>query len=238
MSQNIKQKPEISKNERTDELEARHPAFAVVSFHNNHYGQGADLFGANVRAHEVVTMRVQTAYMTLGTTERVYADKMLLEVQMSLPQFAQAITQMNHSDGVAATLRVGPDDVKRLQYYPQIERIDVEEQMKSRTDRRVEKEIAEITQSFERLKSIAAADGTISKKALKEAIHEMDMRMNNLPKNLRFYGDLLKEDTENLINEAKMDLHATATRIGVEAAREKLATIELKTADIELDHEI
>lgn len=131
MTTDNKLKPEITKSPHSDEMEARHPAFAVVSFSSGHSANGADLFGANVRAHDYVTMRVQTAYMTLGTTERIYADKLLLEVQMSLPQFAQAITHMNHSDGAAATLRVGPDEVKRLKHYPGIDPVDVEEQMKS-----------------------------------------------------------------------------------------------------------
>lgn len=210
-----RQKPDVSGPDRDGKQTLTHPAFATVSFTNAHYANGVDLFGANVRAQDTVIIRAHTASMSRGTVDRVHPEKVFLEMEMTTAQFAQAITHMNTSSGVAATIRYASSADAPLESYPLLDPLDVEENMKARTDVRIESQIKEIMESMVRLKELASADGSVSKKALKEAVHDIDVRMRNLPGNLQYYGDLLKDDTERFLHEAKMNLHAAAQRLGM-----------------------
>lgn len=199
---------------------SRHPAYATVGFYHLNGGSGAtDLFGANIRSHSTIRMKVSRAHMVTKTVERVSEDETILELEMTQAQFTQAITQFNSGTGTPVTLRQAPDlDVKPV-VYPQIARMDVEEKVKSAGDKRVDEEIKRVIEAFAKVQALAEADGSISKKSMQAAVHRLGALMQNLPVNLEYFKELLREDAGKVLHEGKLELHAAASLIASEGGR-------------------
>ena len=211
--------PEVTaSDDREGVVVSRHPSFATVGFFAMHGSGGTDLFGANVRPANTIRMRVCRAHMETGTVDRVHEDGTILELELSESQFTQAITAFNRGTGTPATLRQAMDIGITPVVYPQIARVDVEERLKSKGDHRVEAEIKMIMEAFEVVRSLAEADGSVSKKALQGAVKSLGHAMGNLPGNLDYYKKLLREDANRLLDEAKLELHASASLIAAEGA--------------------
>ncbi len=211
--------PEVTASDDRDGVViSRHPSFATVGFFAMHGSGGSDLFGANVRVANTIRMRICRAHMETGTVDRVHEDETILELELSESTFTQAITQFNRGTGSPATLRQAPDIGIAPVVYPQIARVDVEERLKNKGDHRVETEIKKIMEAFEVVRSLAEADGSVSKKALQGAVKSLGYAMDNLPGNLDYFRKLLREDADRLLDEAKLELHASASLIATEGA--------------------
>ncbi|MCV9964498.1 hypothetical protein OIU34_21650 [Pararhizobium sp. BT-229] len=208
--------PEVTASDDREGVISRHPSFATVGFFAMHGSGGTDLFGANVRLANTIRMKVCRAHMETGTVDRVHEDETILELELSESQFTQAITQFNRGTGSPATLRQAMDIGVAPVVYPQIARVDVEERLKSRGDHRVEAEIKKIREAFEAVRSLAEADGSVSKKALQGAVKSLGYAIGNLPGNLDYYKKLLREDADRLLDEAKLELHASASLLATE----------------------
>jgi hypothetical protein len=209
----------------------RHPAFATIGFSSMH-GNTQDLFGANVRASDTIMVRINRAHMESGAVDRVYDDGPIVEAEMTQAQFAQAISQFNRGSGTPVTLRLAPPAEAPIAVYPAIAPVDIVERLKTKGDDRVEAELKKITEAFEQVRAICDGDGTVPKKQLKEAVRHLGILFENLPRNLRYYGDLLREDVDKLVNEAQMQLHAEALRIeGDRAARQLFLATSRNAAD-------
>lgn len=200
----------------------RHPSFATLGFTAVQGGGACDLFGANVRVSNTIRMRVERAHMETETVDRVYDDGLIVEIEMTEAQFTQAITQFNRGTGTPVTLCMAPDLDAVPVPYPQISAVDVEERMKKRGDERVEAELARIRAAFEAVLTIAEADGSVSKKALQGAVKTLGHAIGNLPGNLDYYKELLREDVVKFMTDAKIELHASANRLLSEGGRHSL----------------
>lgn len=213
--------PEVTlKDERT--RVTRHPSFATLGFTSVQGGGACDLFGADVRVTNTIRMRIDRAHMETETVDRVYDDAPIIEIEMTEAQFTQAITQFNRGTGTPVTLCVAPDlDVVPVPY-PQISALDVEQRMKKRGDERIEAELARIRKAFEAVVAISEADGSVSKKALQGAVKTLGHVIGNLPGNLDYYKELLREDVDKFMTDAKIELHASANRLLSEGGRHSL----------------
>lgn len=203
--------PEITvKDDRDHTLVSRHPSFATVGFFAT-YGGSQDLFGANVKVTNTIKLVVSRAHMETGTVDRVYEDDTILELEMTEASFTQAITQFNRGTGTPATLRQGPDEDVRPVVYPQVVYPSVDERIKSKSDKRIETEMRNIRAALAEVSAISTAEGSVSKKSLQSAVRNLEALMSNLPGNLNYYRDQLREDTDTFLAEAKMELHASAS---------------------------
>ncbi|MCS4088819.1 hypothetical protein [Rhizobium sp. BK176] len=206
--------PEVTTHEDHGEnvFVSRHPAFATVGFYAMHGGNGAtDLFGANVRLQNTIRMKICRAHMETRTVDRIYEDDVILELELSESQFTQAITQFNRGTGTPVTLRQAPDvDVVPV-VYPQVAHVDVEKRLKEAGDRRVEAELKKLTETFNAVRALAEADGSVSKKSLQAAVKSLGFAIGNLPGNLDYYKKLLREDADRILEEGKLELHAAAS---------------------------
>jgi hypothetical protein len=211
--------PEVTvSDEREGTVVSRHPSFATLGFFAMQGSGATDLFGANLRLANTIRMRVCRAHMETGTVDRFCEDETILELELSESTFTQAITQFNRGSGSPVTLRQAMDIGVAPVVYPQIAKVDVEERIKSKGDRRVEGEIKKIMAAFDAVRSLAEADGGVSKKALQGAVKSLGYAMGNLPGNLDYYKKLLREDADRLLSEAKLELHASASLLANEGA--------------------
>jgi hypothetical protein len=226
--------PEVTTHEDHSEtvFVSRHPSYATIGFFQQHGGSGmTDLFGANVRLQNTIRMQVCRAHMETRSTDRIYEDDLILEFEMSESQFTQAITQFNRGTGTPVTLRQAPDEGVTPVVYPQVARVDVEEKLKAAGDRRVDAEIKKLTETFAALRAVTEADGSISKKALRDAVKSLGAAIGNLPGNLSYYKTLLREDADRILEEGKMELHAAASLLISEGITPKLLIDDKQPSD-------
>jgi hypothetical protein len=162
--------------------------------------------------------------------DRVQQDEVILELEMTEASFTQAITQFNRGTGTPATLRQGPDvDVVPV-IYPEVVYPSVDERIKTKGDKRVERELAHIMAALAEVSEVAKTNGSVPKRAMQDAVRKLEIAMQNLPGNLAYYKDLLREDADSFLNEAKMELHASAALLASDA-RAPTLSIDAVTED-------
>jgi hypothetical protein len=209
-----------------------HPSFATLGFYSVQGGGGTDLFGANIRVTNTIRMRIDRAHMESSTVDRVVDDAQIIEIEMTESQFTSAITSFNRGTGTPVTICRGPDvDVVPVSY-PEISAIDVEQRIKKKGDQRIEAELARIQKAFEAVAMIAEGEGSVSKKGLQAAVKTLRHVLGNLPGNLDYYKDLLREDVDKFMTDAKIELHASANRLLAEGGRHSLSIDEDKGGSI------
>lgn len=229
-------KPDIEvKDDRDQTRVTRHPAFGTMSFYAVNGEHKGDLFGANVRVSNSIRMRVSRAHMTSVTVDRYDEDDLILEVEMTEAQFTQAITHLNRGSGTPVTIVQAPDEGTPALNYPQISPVDIEEKFKGNGDRRLENELERIMTAFKAVKDVALADGGVSKKALKEAVHTLEAVIGNVPRNFEYYREVMHEDVDKFIREAKRELHASANLLTSDPRRQILMLDDVNN-EVE-DHE-
>lgn len=207
-------KPTVTENAEygRDSREIRHPAFATMSCVTRQ-GGSFDLFGANIRPNAVIAVKISRAYMKDDGRERVHEESVLCEVELSHAQFAEFLTSPGRGTGVPVTIRMAPEEGSKVVPYPMIAPEDKIEKMKDAGDARVEAEMKRIREGFAQLSAIVEADGTISKTKAKDALRGLGAAIGNLPGNLEFFKDQLREEVDGLVHEAKMQIHAAAAMV-------------------------
>lgn len=94
----------VKQHNRDDEF-VTEPCAAVLAFSRG-YGGAKGLYGSKISHQNFISMRVKSAYTNHQYGhDSYYGDELLLEVEMSASQFAEAITSLNMGDGVPVTLR-------------------------------------------------------------------------------------------------------------------------------------
>lgn len=87
------------------ENEQKHDSFGKLSFSRCSCGSAIPLFGSSIKHRDIIMMRVHGARISRElNTDYFFDDNLILELEMSQTQFADAITNMN-STGVPVTLR-------------------------------------------------------------------------------------------------------------------------------------
>lgn len=85
-----------------------HPSYGMVGFSRISYGGtgGLHLFGSSIKHRNIIRMRISRANVSRGLSHDWYrADvRPVVEIDLSLTQFAEAITCLNVGDGVPCTL--------------------------------------------------------------------------------------------------------------------------------------
>lgn len=96
----------VKQSNRTDEDNfVTEPCAAVLSF-SRCYSGATGLYGSKISHQNYISMRVKSAYTShQNGYDSHYGGELLLEVDMTSNQFAEAITSLNMGDGVPVTLR-------------------------------------------------------------------------------------------------------------------------------------
>ena len=83
-----------------------HPAFGLMTFTKVNHSTRETLFGSSIEHSHTIMLEVRQAshYRSLSQDAYLSGD-LLLTVKMSPSQFADAITNMNHSNGTPVTIQ-------------------------------------------------------------------------------------------------------------------------------------
>ena len=191
----------------------RHPAFAVIGASRGSVSPpGASLFDSEIRHQHIITLRIKTARRKRDLSrDWIHADKTLIEVAMSMSQWAEMISSLNTGDGVPCTLEMtGGTEFNHMipgvPYSP-----------------RMQQSLDEVTEAAEKmLDPVRKAFAAVQEKPNKGNIRNLEIALQNATPNVTFVAKSLSEHTETTINKAKADLEAyivqTAERHGLDPA--------------------
>lgn len=206
-----------------DEVE-RHESFGMVGFNRIHGGGKRRLFGSPLRDHaSSVILRIHGAHRRHGLSEdKVFADKELIEIELTSMQFATLLTTLNVGDGVPCTIRhVG---MKRLDPPPE-EEIEVDRIRAGFSDRltRFHKYIRKHRKRLEEI----VAEGRPTKGAMKEFAAIFEQVEQEVASNWGFVVDQFEEATDRIANVAKAEVDAFVTGVVQRTGLEELKRVAL-----------
>ncbi len=181
----------IGHNEFGDE---EHPAFGMIGA--SRVSGHAVLFDSDVEHQHFVILRIGRATRKRDLhRDWIHSGNRadIVEVAMSEAQWASMISSMNTS-GVPCTIR-------RTEKDGDVPGLDFE----SRLDL-THKEVAARTQ--EALAEVLEAFEAVKEKPTKANIRQLEIRMGNLPANMRFAATSLTEHAETVVQKTRADVEA------------------------------
>jgi hypothetical protein len=214
-------RPEAPITRDAETGEERHPAWGLVGVHRVSTGpEGADLFDSDVRHRQSMVLTIREAYRKrdlghdyIGTDGRAP----LVEIQMSLAQWASFISSPNSGDGVPCTIRAREGDpmVPGVPHDPRLAQ-SIDEVRGAADDA-----FAAVQKAFD---AYAEKKSAANLRTLKAAIA-------NAPGNAEFAGKKLTEHAESVVQRARADVEAM---VDAAAAQRGLAPGDLaETPQIE-----
>lgn len=189
-------------NERREKDE--HPAYGMLMFSRVH-GGNPNLFGSSVRHDHRVVMT-----LSHGSAERhlnndwYSAGKKIVEVEMSLTQFAEAITSMNYSPGVPVTITYTEKDGN----IPSIEKfVDKRTQYLDEFREKNKESVAEIRDLIDKVRN-AFEKKNLTKKDREEILSALLQIENAAGSHNTFMAEQFNEAADGIIKEAKGEVEA------------------------------
>lgn len=191
-----------------------HPTFGVIQFSRCQGGDNV-LFGSSIKHNDTIRLTVSHAELhhDLGR-DWIHERNMIVEVQMSPTQFADAITSLNVGGGIPVTIRhIAPskgEDFCRVNV-PYQNKVD---QFKTEFKGTADDLIKRIDDTMK-----MAEDSHVPKKI----IRELEILKSWFESNLPFVSTQFTRQMEKTVNEAKGAVDAfvqhTIQKYGIEAIR-------------------
>jgi hypothetical protein len=197
--------------DKEDDLIDRHESFGMIGFNRIYGGGKRRLFGSPLRDHgSSMILRIHTAHRRHGLSEdRAFADKQLIEVELSSAQFAALLTTLNHGDGVPCTLK--RFDGKQIEEPPD-EEIEVD-RIREGFVARMSRFKQYVAKQRKRVDDLVA-QGKTTKGVLKEIQSALEQIEQEVESNIPFTLDQFEEATEKIVTTAKAEVDAlTALRV-------------------------
>lgn len=181
-----------------------HPAYGMLQF-SRRTGGATHLFGSSIEHKDTIAMTLRHGEITRGlNSDWFYGDKIIVEVEMSYSQFAEAITSMNMGSGVPVTIRRTERDGK----IPECDFVNKKEQfqneLKERLDNATEISrnlINEVQKLFNEKKSLTKADRN-------EIIGKLNTIYAQVNGNVEFTYEMFNEQIDKTVMEAKGEIES------------------------------
>lgn len=178
-----------------------HPSYGNLMLYKRNSSGSKVLFGSAARHNTTVVIRVSTAKMQRRIhSNTYYADKYLVELELSLAQFSQFIMSSGQGEGTPCTLRY--INGQSIEECPRYEPREVYE--------------SEIAKSLQELKDLSATLESLTKtllekqrltvdekQRLKNAVGDIATTVNS---NLEFIMESFQEEMDNTVTAAKIEL--------------------------------
>lgn len=208
-----------------DDQILEHPAYAVISAHRIN-GQ-FDLFDSNIINHGAVQIEIHEARHYVGPYHRrTHPGKLIAEVMLSEAQWVAFVSRMNMGSGTPCTLRYTRDgnlvDVPAL---PKTQ--SAADRLRATADVQNQKHREASKAAMAKIDAICDTLPKGKAKEIRDALTQVGYSINE---NHEFAREVLMEDTERLITEAKVELDATlqsmVTTTGIKALSQQQGMLD------------
>ena len=183
------------------ELPKESSRYGMISVHRTN-STGTHLVGSDIEHQQFITLKISTAnYERTLKNDWFFPDKNLIEVSMSLSQWAEFISSPNTS-GVPCTLeRIQGKCLFEDEEVPFVDKIKLHDDEYKRHWANNVKElktlIANLSDSFENKES---------RKTQRELIHQLEILIKNFIPNEKFAINEFEEHIEKRVNQAKTEI--------------------------------
>ena len=190
-----------------------HPAFGMITWHRGRATPGVTLFGSDIPHNEYIVVSISTASRKRDLHhDWIHPEKTVIEVEMSLAQFAAFMTSGNTS-GVSTTIGWHAGEVPGLK--PESRLAQTTKEAREAADHA----FAHIKEANDALAEVISRKHTM--KELRAAVRNVDLAVSGAGSNVEFAAKSLTEHTEHVVQTAKADIEAYVT-----AAQARGAEIE------------
>ena len=183
------------------ELPKESSRYGMISVHRTN-STGTHLVGSDIEHQQFITLKISTAnYERTLKNDWFFPDRNLIEISMSLSQWAEFISSPNTS-GVPCTLeRIQGKCLYEDEEVPFVDKIKLHDDEYKRHWANNVKElktlIANLSDSFENKES---------RKTQRELIHQLEILIKNFIPNEKFAINEFEEHIEKRVNQAKTEI--------------------------------
>jgi hypothetical protein len=197
-----------------------HPAFGCVTVSKWHSNVPIRLFGSDLGHKVGISLTFHTAYNLRGLSDdRHMADKIILRVNLSEAQWARLVASQGIGNGVPVTME--------MRRFGQLVRVpDIAAPQASKREIHGEEMAEALREQLDALRALADKlgkmldGGAVSKTALREVHREIARHVEQAPGSVKFIYDQFASATEQVAEDAKVEVEAhvtsLATRLGME----------------------
>lgn len=182
-----------------------HESYGLISFSRRQTRPPQPMFGSQVRTGNPIAMMVKNAVVEHdGERQWFFAKDLIIEVEMTPAQFADAITSLNIGEGVPCTIRYVRHEGEK-QPPPYEGKIETHHKgMKQRVHDAMEK-----AKNYQALASeILSKKGNLTVKERKELTEYMFHMMQEVCENLPFIASELAKVMDETKSQAKAEIEA------------------------------
>lgn len=192
----MKPTTEIRIDERGDET---HESWVMIGAH--HYSGGnVHLFDSEIAHQHFIGVTVKRCKRRRDLNrDWLHSSETLLEVHMSQAQWGAFVSSFGQGNGVPATLDY-LTGVGHVSSAPVESRFD---ESHAEVLNAGEEALQSVQEGYERVMEAFEVGG---KKAMREALRGLAIRLQNAPKHMEFAAESLTEHVENVITKARADI--------------------------------
>jgi hypothetical protein len=204
-----------------DDIRTSHESYAVAELSRISSNKGKTLFGSSIAHSNTIELRIYEAEHIRSefSSDRYYAKKNLITVEMSNTQFAELITSFNYGSGVPVTLRQfdGIRKANPISFDKRKQHIDEFKLKMNKFSENLERDENRLIELLKKPK-LSKADK-----------HEMTLLFTyarrNINQNIPFFESMFEEQIDKTITEAKGEIDSfinnAVTRTGIETLQKE-----------------
>lgn len=202
-----------------------HPSYAMLEI-SRVSGRADTLFGSALTHNNFITLRINKGERNHSKYgDRYFGRDMLIEVEMSQVQFAEAITSFNVGSGVPCTLRyIHPKDLEPG-FQPHATIDNVKKRLlddSAKTFKDFAKKVAKSSQTINEI----LQKKNINKGDRKALVSTMNLILQDINSNIPFLQEQQVEAVDKIVTSAKGEIDAFLTNmvqhLGLEALKEQV----------------
>lgn len=221
--------PTVVSRDKHNQETVTHPAFACISV--SHRSGLAHLFGSDFRQSNTIVLTINSADLIRDrdtTTERHLSDKSLIEVEMTVDQWAMLLSAPNVADGVQCTLR--RFEGKAVPGLPKPP--PPSESFEADVRARMEKSLDSIDEAVRMIR-----DSGLSKVKAEAIVSKLTYARSNVSSNMGYVAGIFGEYMETMTQKARMKVAQTVDALlrgtGLKALREGGVAAQLPGLDVD-----
>lgn len=190
-----------------DTTEQRHESFGQLHFGRWTSGGKHAFYGSDLKHDRGITMTLHTSKLSRSLNmDRHFADQVVVEVQMTEAQFAEAISTLNIGSGVPVTIvHRHTEGFRRMEACPFVHKGD---QVLKEVRDDAKRATVEMRAAIQRLEGLLNAPGGISKGALKEILGDLKSGASAADDHLPFIVDQFSKVVEKMVVDASATINA------------------------------
>lgn len=188
---------------KAKENKVSHPSYGTLAFRRRS-GGATPLFGSSIEHKDTIAMTLYHAGLERClNSDNIFANKAIVEVEMSYSQFAEAITSMNVGCGVPVTIRWTEKDGA----IPPCDFIGKREQFVNEFKEQRKEVTAETQQLISDVKELFAKK-SLTKADREDVLNKLSRINLSVGCNIDFMAEMFNEQIDRTITEAKGEIEA------------------------------